>query len=122
VPFRDEDALQAAVEKRLKREFPGIWVFHPVGGMYQKPGIPDLLICWQGLFVAVELKNPHPGESDLAARERTSTLQRKEIRAINGAGGVARTAITVDEAVAAVRAAVQQAEARARATGGPSGP
>jgi len=96
------------VIKAVKAEWPAAWVFHPLGGMYQKPGIPDLLMCVEGRFVGIELKNPHPGESDEAARERTTPLQRKCIREINASGGVARTAITVEEAVAVVRHAVSR--------------
>jgi hypothetical protein len=113
VKYRDEDKLQAAVIKAILAEWPDAWSFHPLGGMYQKPGIPDLLLCVNGLLIGIELKNPHPGESDQAARERTTPLQRKEIRAINRAGGTARTAITVAEAVATVRAALVRAHQRA---------
>lgn len=112
MPFRDEDALQAAVIKAARAEWPDLWWFHPLGGMYQRPGIPDLLFCVDGCFVGIELKNNHPGESDEAARDRATPLQRKEIRAINRAGGTGRVAITVEEALTAIRQAL---EARANA-------
>jgi hypothetical protein len=105
--YRTEDKLQAAVIKAIEAEWPAVWWLHPHGGMYQRPGIPDLLLCVGGAFIGIELKNPRPGESGLAARERTTPIQRKEIRAINRAGGTARTAISVEEAVAVVRTAVQ---------------
>ena len=110
--FRDEDALQAAVIKALRREWPGLWWLHPVGGMYQRPGIPDLLLCVDGLLIGLELKNPHPGESDEAARLRATSQQRKEIRGINGAGGTARVVLTVEEAVSTVREALARRGSR----------
>jgi hypothetical protein len=112
VPFRDEDALQAAVIRAARLEWPDLWWFHPVGGMYQKPGIPDLILCVEGAFVGLELKNPHPGESDMAARDRATALQRKEIRAINRAGGTGRVVLTVEEAVSAIRQAVARHKAK----------
>lgn len=114
--FRNEDRLQAAVIEAIRAEWPSAWVFHPLGGMYQKPGIPDLLLCVEGAFIGLELKNPRPGESEDAARERATALQRKEIRAINGAGGVGRAVVSVEEAVAAVRLAVARRQGEASGT------
>lgn len=28
------------------------------GDLYQETGIPDLLVCWKGLFVGIEVKDP----------------------------------------------------------------
>ena len=104
--FRTEAKLQAAVIKKARAEFGEVWWFHPVGGPYQRPGVPDLILCVCGAFVGLELKNPHPGESETAARERATALQEHEIRGINAAGGTGRVAVTVEEAMTAIRAAV----------------
>ena len=50
------------------------------GGGFTKSGIPDLLICCNGRFVAVEIKSATGSPSD---------LQRKKIREIRKAGGIA---------------------------------
>ena len=55
------------------------WFFKVWGGGYQKAGIPDLLMCVNGLFLAVELK------SDTGA---VSELQKLNIRRINKARGI----------------------------------
>ncbi len=120
--YRTEAKFQEAVIKALIAEWPELWWFHPLGGMYQRPGIPDLLFCIQGHLFGLELKNPYPGESDEAARDRATALQRKEIRAINRAGGTARTCTSVEEALVIVRAALDRQEKKQRARRRASGP
>lgn len=99
MPYKDEAALQRAVVKAIRQRWPKAWMFHPVGGPFQETGIPDLLVCVEGLLVGIELKNPYPHESEQSARERTTSRQRAQIAKINGAGGMAGTAITVQEAL-----------------------
>jgi hypothetical protein len=53
--------------------FTKIW-----GGGYQKSGIPDILICANGVFIGCELK---------ASKGRPSALQVHNINAINQSGG-----------------------------------
>lgn len=50
------------------------------GGQYTKAGVPDLLCCVNGRFVAIEVK---------AERGRVSPLQEHHIGEIEKAGGVA---------------------------------
>jgi hypothetical protein len=97
--FVSEAALQRAVWKAVIKRWPTAYIIHPVGGPYQEPGIPDLLLCIEGLFVGIELKNIGPGESHNHAVERTTDQQRRHIRRINAAGGVAGTATSVSEAI-----------------------
>jgi hypothetical protein len=52
-----EAALQRRILNRLKTE-PDIHVLKIVGGRYQAPGIADLILCWRGRFIAIELKAP----------------------------------------------------------------
>lgn len=49
------------------------------GGQFQKSGIPDLLICVNGIFVSCELKGP---------TGRPSELQKKNTVMINKSGGI----------------------------------
>lgn len=50
------------------------------GAAYTKSGIPDLLVCCCGIFIAVELKAPNGKPSD---------LQLYNLRKISAAGGIA---------------------------------
>lgn len=54
------------------------WYIKIWGGGYQKSGIPDMIICIEGLFVAVELKATHG---------RLSELQKINIKQITDGGG-----------------------------------
>ena len=102
----NEKRLQAQIERALLARWPSSWVFHPVGGPFQMVGVPDLVMCVDGFFIALEIKHQKPGESELHARERTTLVQRNQIRKINAAGGVARTVISAEEAIAVVTQAI----------------
>lgn len=56
------------------------WYTKIWGGGFQKSGIPDIIACVNGLFLAVEVK---------ASRGRASELQKLNVSRINAAGGVA---------------------------------
>ena len=56
-----------------------------------KAGTPDLILCWRGRLVGIELK---------AGRGRLSPAQRVAHDAINLAGGVVTTCRTLDEVAA----------------------
>ena len=45
-----------------------------------RAGVPDIIVCYRGLFVAVECK---------AGKGRTTALQERELAAIRKANGVA---------------------------------
>lgn len=50
------------------------------GGEFTKAGVPDILCCWQGKFLGVEVK---------AAKGVPSPLQIHNLRQIDNAGGLA---------------------------------
>ncbi len=54
------------------------YYFFPVMGGYGRSGIPDIIACLKGQFVAIECK---------AGFNKTTPLQDKELAAINNAGG-----------------------------------
>jgi Holliday junction resolvase len=58
----------------------GAWVFKVAGGGFQRSGIPDLLCCLNGKFLAIEVK---------AERGKPSDLQLWNIEKIRQSGGVA---------------------------------
>ena len=55
------------------------WFLKVWGGGYQKSGIPDLLMCVKGVFMAVEIKSK---------TGKPSALQQLNIDRINEAGGI----------------------------------
>jgi hypothetical protein len=62
------------------------WKEH--GGMYGTAGIPDIIICYKGKFVALEAKRPGG---------KLTKLQEKTIKDIRAAGGKAYVVSSVDE-------------------------
>lgn len=96
---RTEAQLQRRIVKEIKRRWPKAWVIHPVGGPFQVPGLPDLLVCVKGLLFGLEVKFAAPGESHNHAVERATPQQRNQIRLINAAGGQASVVTDVEGAI-----------------------
>ena len=74
-----ESAYQKKVINFLKT-LPNTWVVNIWGGGFMRAGIPDLLVCINGKFVAIELKR---------TGGIVSELQKRNIRLINEANGLA---------------------------------
>lgn len=106
----NETQVVAAIKRRLLECWPGSWILKVAGGPYQEPGVPDLVVCVQGRFVALEVKHRKPGESDRHARGRATVQQAEQIRRIWKAGGVADVVLTPDEAEQVVRVALNGQE------------
>lgn len=68
----------------------------------QQRGVPDLVCCVDGLFVAMEVKRPGVG--------RLTDLQALTIERIRDAGGVAEVVTSVEEAAAVLDALVEKTE------------
>lgn len=79
---------QSIIDYFKKRTDSHVYKIHG-GSQYQRAGIPDLLACVNGHFVAIEVKRPKGGI--------VSALQEENIRLINQAGGVAFVATSLDE-------------------------
>ena len=73
-----EGAVKKKVVDILKRN--GIYYFFPQTGGYGRSGIPDIVCCIKGRFVAMECK---------AGTNTPTALQQEEINNINRAGGYA---------------------------------
>lgn len=74
-----EKQFENKVKKFLKDN--GCWFLKYWGGAaYTKSGIPDILVCCKGRFMAVEVKAPNGKPSD---------LQIYNLRQIDRAGGLA---------------------------------
>jgi hypothetical protein len=100
----NEGGLVAAIQREIAKRWPSAWQFKVVGSPYQMAGVPDLLLCVEGLTVGLEVKFQRPGESAEHAVGRTTQQQLVQIERINRSGGAAATVISVDEAVAVIKA------------------
>jgi Holliday junction resolvase len=89
-----EANLQRHIAKILRDQ--GDYVFNVVGNPMQQRGTADLLVCHQGLFLAVEVK-------DKGGKE--SKLQQFERRKVDAAGGVAGVVWSMDDVASLLRLA-----------------
>lgn len=89
-----EGKVKAAVKAYLKT-LSDCWWFMPVQNGMGMMGIPDFIVCIRGKFLAIETKAPGRASS-------TTPLQERNIAGINGAGGLAIVATSVDDVVTAV--------------------
>ena len=80
IPVKNEGQLTSQIKNYLASK--GAYCEKIFGGGYQASGIPDLIVCYKGLFVAIEVKSPtHKG--------RASDIQKLKIKRIRGCGGIA---------------------------------
>jgi hypothetical protein len=90
---RATDSLEktrvANIAKALRAR--GAWVAKIHGGMYGTSGIPDLLCCFHGAFVALEVKRPG---------NKPTPSQAAQLEGITRAGGRALVVHDADEALA----------------------
>ena len=69
----------AGMPNDKQTETPMGWYLKIWGGGFQKSGIPDLLMCVNGIFIAAELK---------ASVGKPTELQVKNIQMVNSGGGI----------------------------------
>ena len=84
-----ERNIQTAIVTAVKAR--GAWVVNMHGSQFGRAGVPDLILCYRGLFVALEVKQPG---------KRPKPLQRHEISMIRRAGGTAEIVTSKTEAIA----------------------
>ena len=58
----------------------GAYHFYPPGNGFGRAGIPDIIVCFHGHFIAIECK---------AGKRRATKLQERELDRIELAGGIA---------------------------------
>lgn len=71
----------------------GAWSFNVHGHAMQMVGVPDLIFCLDGLFVAIEVKDDSP----TTAQGNASPIQLKRFRDIRSALGIVFVARTIDD-------------------------
>lgn len=81
----EEKLFENKVKKWLDAN--NIWHFKVWGGLFQKAGIPDIIGCCNGRFIALEVK---------ASNGKPSKLQLWVIEQIKKSGGYARTVYPCD--------------------------
>ena len=54
---RDEKSVENEIKQYIKEHGGLCYKIHG-GDLYQETGIPDLLVCWGGLFFGIEVKDP----------------------------------------------------------------
>ncbi len=77
--------------KKIKKYLAGLdgcffWKEH--GGQYSTAGIPDIICCYKGLFVAFEAK---------VGKNKPTKLQAKTIAAIRKTDGIAEVVHSLDD-------------------------
>jgi Holliday junction resolvase len=81
-----EQDYQKKIIKHLEDK--GAYVVKVVSA--SKKGVPDLLVCYKGKFLGIEVKTPETWNN-------TSKLQDYNLKQIQKAGGYASVAVTVDD-------------------------
>ncbi len=82
-----ESDIVRAILKYLKT-VPDCFFWKEHGGMYGTAGIPDIICCYRGKFVAFEVKTE---------KGKTTALQESVINKIQKCGGKAAVVRSVDE-------------------------
>ena len=82
-----EKQVENQIKKWLKQH--NYWYFKVHGGPFQKVGVPDIIACINGRFVAIEVKRSDGGI--------VSELQKAQIKKIKACGGLVGVAHSVDE-------------------------
>jgi hypothetical protein len=85
-------ALERNILDRIRREFKarGIWLLKVHGSPLQQRGVPDLIGCWRGRFIALEGKVPG---------EQPTPIQAYRLEEIRRAGGIAECVHSLAEAL-----------------------
>lgn len=68
-----ESTIQRHIIAYLRAQ--GCYVFKVVGSPLQQRGTPDLLVCYQGRFLALEIKVPGMGLEAMQAHEMVKVRQ-----------------------------------------------
>jgi len=78
---RDTMTPEAKVKTKVKKVLDEhkVYYFMPATGGYGRAGVPDIIACFNGQFIAIETK---------AGKGKTTALQERELSRIAESGGV----------------------------------
>lgn len=85
-----EKYIVADIKKALTAK--GAWVTKTHGSLHSA-GLPDILACYQGRFIGIEVKRPE-------TRGTVTARQQAFLDQIEAAGGIVGVATSVEEALA----------------------
>jgi len=108
---KPESKVQRQIRRALEQEFGGVW-FKVHGGMYQQPGILDLIGCLYGYHFEIEVKT----EED---RRDENPLQIKRCKDIKANGGCSFFTTNPEAAVRKVRKFLENKAIQTAASGRP---
>lgn len=91
----NESDITKSILKYLKT-LPRCFFWKEHGGIYGTSGIPDIIVCIDGRFIALEVKTQ---------KGKTTPLQNAAIRKIHSSGGFAFVVRSVEEAKNAIDSA-----------------
>jgi hypothetical protein len=74
-----EGAVKNWVKTKILKKYPSAYVYVTHVGQYGKRGVPDLVMCIEGLFVTIEVKT---------VNGKLTELQKLEGRRIEKANGI----------------------------------
>lgn len=94
-----EGRLQQSIQKALKER--GYFVFKVHGSQFMMAGLPDLVVCAEGLFIGLEVKVPE-------RRKNVSEAQSLVHERIRGSGGRCEVVCSPDEALNVVDRALEE--------------
>lgn len=84
----NESQLTSQIKNYLKMK--GAYCEKIFGGGFQSSGIPDILCCYKGLFIAIEVKSP-------TGKGRASDIQKLKVKTIRQCGGIAFITDNIEE-------------------------
>lgn len=85
-----ETRLRKRIVKALEEKYPDAYIRKIHGNAFQNIGVPDLLCCFDGTLVGMEIKNPG---------KVATPAQLLEISKIKKAKGIAGVVTTIEEAL-----------------------
>lgn len=91
MPRQPEGKLKKRIKAYLESRGALVYAIHGGGDPYQEGGIPDLLVCWQGHFLGLEIKDTRG--------EKPSKLQEFQLRRIKRAGGISSVVYSVEDVI-----------------------
>lgn len=89
-----EKVIEGKIKEYLSLN--NVYWFKVHGSAYMVPGIPDIVACWQGLFVGIEVKR-------LGAKKEQSEHQKIHERNIVKAGGIYILADSLEDVMEVIK-------------------
>lgn len=81
-----EKVIENKIKSYLKSI--GAYYFKHHGNQFSQVGVPDIIACYKGRFIGIEVKNE---------TGKTSPLQDENLKMINEAGGIGIVARSLEE-------------------------